>query len=120
MHVMVPFFSGMMRQLIEHEADISLILQISEQRSKLVDFYHVLSQTGLSLVTKKANIATSFSFISLLRVCFYQGFVTQQLMLFYSLRSQFGLPLVSPSWPSLPLVSSSVVPRVNVNQSLMF
>lgn len=58
----------MMHQLVTNEADLSLILQISKERADYVDFYPVLSTTGLSLVTKQVDITTSFSFIQLLQI----------------------------------------------------
>lgn len=58
----------MMQQLVSHEADICLILQVTADRIDFVDFYHILASGGLILVSKKVDIATSFSLLQLLQI----------------------------------------------------
>lgn len=55
----------MVRQLIDNEADVALILQITKQRYDVVDFSHSNFLSGQVLVTRQPDLAHSIDFLAL-------------------------------------------------------
>ena len=61
-------WNGMMAQLMDNVSDVSLVLQFIKERAQVIDFTHVIFNANLVLVTKRKDMTTVVSFVSMLQV----------------------------------------------------